>query len=88
MTSKNHITTIIKLTTSPARLAQVFAAFISIILCVYNIMRELANCSQSQGTVQSMVSRLQTECAPDWQARDVAAPWFDNDGHKPWRPTQ
>jgi len=32
------------------------ADLISMILCVYNMMQELATCSQSQRTVQSMVS--------------------------------
>jgi len=32
------------------------ATLISIILCLHNIMRELATCSQSQRTVQSMIS--------------------------------
>ena len=32
------------------------ADLISISLCAYNIMQELATCSQSQRTVQSMVS--------------------------------
>jgi len=48
------------------------AALISIVLCVYNIMQELATCSQSQRTVQSMVS---------------AACWLNTplDRHGAWR---
>ena len=42
------------------------AALISIVLCVYNIMRELATCSQSQRTVQSMLSAHWVVSAACW----------------------
>ena len=53
---KAPVTSTTELATSHARLAQVFADCISIILCVCSIIQEFATYSQSQRTVQSMVS--------------------------------
>jgi len=49
-------TTTIKLARSPATLAQVLQTSLVKILCVHNIIQERATCSQSQRSVQSLVS--------------------------------
>jgi len=54
------------------------AALVSIVLCVYNTMRELASCSQSQPTVQSMVSAhwvVSADCSRNVTLRQASRTW-------------